>query len=270
MDNIPNPSIGNLTPNQLRKLQHAIWGDPTCPVKFNKNLSLNEVNSSIFFRNTRLFLKTLLEYKNEITATAKGNLSRAFVKVIFEKLELDEKERIFIKQYNKVLNETDAGPLHVIKVVCEVGGIIKKRSKRFFVVKKYIDLLSDEKAGELYYQLFYAYFKKFNLGYCDGYPKFESMQRTLNYTLYRLSQVCENYQPIEKLYREILLPKVREEIGQTRSTTGERNWLLEIRIIRHLVKFGLLEVIMKKEKYLSRIEKVKKSELFGRFVVYDL
>ena len=73
--NAPNPSMGNLSQNQVHSLIYANWEDPDCVVKFNKDLSLNEVNSSIFFRNTRIFLQTLLEFHNEITATDKGNLS---------------------------------------------------------------------------------------------------------------------------------------------------------------------------------------------------
>ena len=269
-NNTPDPQMHGLTPNQVHGFIYIPWGDPYSPIKFNKDLSLTEVNSSIFFRNTRLFLQTLLEFHNEITATEKGNLNRAFVKVIFEELEFDEKEKILTKKYKKALNETDAGPLHIIKIVCEVGGLIKKRSKRFFVPKKYQHLLSDEKAGELYYLLFEIYFKKFNLGYCDGFPKVESIQITFDYSLYRLSKICDNYITMDKLYNEIFLPKVKEEIRKTRTIRREIGWLVEVRIIRHLVKFGLLEAIYKKEKYLSRMEKVRKSSLFDKFLGWEV
>ena len=111
----------NLTPDQLRTLQHAKWGENNCPVKFNTTLSLNEVNSSIFFRNTRLFLQKLLEFHNEITATDKGNLNRAFVKAMFDQIELTEVDKLLSKESNKVLKETDAFPLHIIRIVCELG-----------------------------------------------------------------------------------------------------------------------------------------------------
>ena len=270
LDNVPDPSRGSLTPKQLRKLQHANWGEDGCPVRFNTRLSPNELNSSIFFRNTRLFLQKLLDFRNKTTATDRGNLSRAFVKLMFEEMKLDETEKAFIKQYNKVLNETDVFPLHIIKTASELAGLISKRSKKLLVTSRYQHLLSDEKAGELYFLLFRAYFRKFNLAYCDRFPKLENIQGTFDYSLYRISRLCNEYQTLEELFDEIFLPKVREEIRQTRSTIREISWLVEARIMRHLVKFGLLEAVAKEEKYFSRMEKVRKSWLFDKFIGYEL
>lgn len=264
----PKPSkTHNLTPNQTYSLQYAIWDNRAYSLKFNTQLSVNEVNTSIFFRNTRLFLNKLLESKDKNTSTDKGNLNRAFVKVIFEEMELDEKDRISIKEYNKVINEEDVFPLHIIKIICELAGLINKRAKKIIVTEKYKNLLSDEKAGHLYYLLFETYFKKFNLGYQDRFPKLYCIQETFDFTLHRIGQVCDDYQTMKKLFDKIFLRKVKKEMRKTRTMMSGTEHLLEVRLIRPLVKFGLLDVIKKKEGHFSRVEKVKKSELFGRFVV---
>ena len=71
----PRPSrTHNLIPNQAYSLQYAIWDNRAYSLKFNTQLSLNEVNTSTFFRNARLFLNKLLEFKNKNTSTDKGNL----------------------------------------------------------------------------------------------------------------------------------------------------------------------------------------------------
>ena len=266
----PDPQRGNLTPNQLRLLQYANWGDDVCPVHFNTDLSLPDVNSSIFFYNTRLFLKELSKVQNQITATRKGNLNRTFVKRMFKKMKIDKDERKSIRHCTKVFNEDDVRPLHIIKIICEAGGLINKRSQKFHVTKRYQDLLSDDKAGELYYLLFKIYFRKFNWGYCDRLPKLESLQGTFDYILYRISKVCNNYQTRKQLVDKIFLPKVKEDMRNICSATREIGFVTEVRLLQHLVKFGLLDCVVKKEEYISTIKKVKKSRLFNKFIVYDL
>ena len=260
----------NPKPSLKKLLNNAVWGDPTCPIKFNKNLSLNEANSSIFFRNTRLFLQKLLDCHNEITATDGGNLNRAFVAVMFEEMELDEDDRMFIIHCNKVLNETDVYPLYTIRTVCQLAGLINRKSKRFLVARKYQDLLDDEKAGELYFLLFRIYCKKFHLKYMDRFPELRCIQETLDYSLYRLTKICDEYRTVEKLFDEIVLTKVKEEICKRSPSIRGIGWFLEAGIISPLMNFGLLEATYKKERYFSRIEKVRKSELFDKFLGWEV
>ena len=88
--------------------------------------------------------------------------------------------------------------------------------------------------------------------------------------LYLISNVCNDYQTIIKLSNEIFLPKVKKEMRKTRAIIRKIGWLVEVRIIRPLAKFGLLEVMLKKEELFSRIEKVRKSSSFDRFVGWEL
>jgi len=72
---------------------------------------------------------------------------------------------------------------------------------------------------------------------------------------------------MEQLFDKIFLPKVKEEILEEVKFV---DLLVEIRIIRPLEGFGLLEVIRKKEGYFSKVVKVRKSELFDRFVRWEV
>ena len=266
----PDPHRGDLTPQQIKRFQEYHWGNAEFPLQFSHNLSLKEVNQSMFFRNAKLFLNKLIEFKDKPTATAKGNLNRKFVKLMFDEMEMDEEYRDSTIRYNKVLNEDDVFPLHIIRIVCEGAGLIRIRSNKITVLKKYYSLLSEEKAGELYYQLFDAYFNKFNLSYLDGLQEMDGIQGTLDFSFYRLSVLCDNYQSIEDLFYEAFLPSIINEIEEESSEYVRKEWYLTSRIINPLVGFGLLECQYKKEKHHNRMERARKTPLYDKFISLNL
>lgn len=259
-----------LTSEQIVRFHDYSWGDPEFPLQFNHSLSLEEVNRSLFFRHARLFLNTLIQWKDQPTATAKKNLNRNFVKRMFDAMELGEKHKEFITKHCKVLNEKDVASLHFIRVVCECAGIIQCRSQKFVVLKKHYPLLSEENAGEFYYLLFQAYFQKFNLSYCDGLPDVESLQAGFDYSLYRLGMLCEGYQAVDSLFPKVFLPVVLEEIEYASMGYMRKEWFLISRILDPLVDFGLLEGKYEKDKYVERIKHVRKTPLFDRFISVNL
>ena len=183
----PYPEMGRLSPNQVTALVYFSWDDSRFPLRFNKELKLSELKDSVFFTNAAIFLKTLVEQSNENTVTARGNLNRKFVKLIFDKLIIPEDHKKFVLKYNKVINETDVSALHTARVVCQSAGLIHKRKNKFLVPRKYHSLLSDEKAGELYALLFNSYFTKFNIGYVDRLPELKGVQHTIAYSIYKAS-----------------------------------------------------------------------------------
>jgi hypothetical protein len=269
LNNTPDHELGDLSPAQVHKLIYSKWDNDDCPIKFNKNLSLDDLNKSIFFRNTRLFLNTIIS-SGGAPATATGNLSRKFVTLMFEEMELGNKYRKRITTYNKVLNETDVFPLHLIKIICEQGDLIHLRSKKFHVRKLFLELLSDENAEELYYLLFRTFYEVFFLGYLDRFPEFDSLQGTINYTLYQLSVICNDFVPVKNMFEKIVLPAVQEEIRQEPVITREIGWLLQSRILEPLINFGLIEGKIKKSKHVEDIVKVRKSPLYDKFMSFEL
>ena len=125
-------------------------------------------------KNTPIFLKALAQGKH---------FAQAIETPIGVELLSDATGRLE-SLTNKVINEEDVFPLHIIKNVCQIGKLISRRNKRFTVPKKSQLLLEDEKAGELYFHLFAIYFRRFDLSYCDGFPKLENIQGTFDYTFY--------------------------------------------------------------------------------------
>ena len=170
-DITPDPEIEELSPNEKYQLIHTSWDDNNFPLKFNKELKYSDIKDSVFFTNTTTFLKILIEMENKPTATAKGNLNRKIVKIIFDKLILEEDYKKFTLKYNTVINETDVFPLNIIRVVCESAGLIFQTKNRFLFSEEFQQLLSEERAGELYHLLFISFFRNFNLGYLDRFIK---------------------------------------------------------------------------------------------------
>ncbi len=262
----PDTELGGLSPDQVSRLIYLPWDDDKFPLKFNTKLKLSELKHSVFFSNTTTFLKTLIESKNENTATARGNLNRKFVKLIFDKLIIEEDQKESILKYNKVINEPDVSPLHTIRIVCESAGLIHKRKNKFLVQKKYQDLLSDERAGELYALLFNSYFTKFNIGHVDRLPELDFLQHTVAYSIYRLGEIADSYRRVEGLTEEILLPAVLKKVRDEISEHVFIEWIIGSRIIEPLIDFGLIEGRYKQFKGYSALEKVRKAELFDRFI----
>jgi len=262
----PDAEMGGLSPDQVSRLIYLPWDDDNFPLKFNKKLKLSELKNSVFFANATTFLKTLIESKNENAATAKGNLNRKFVKLIFDKLIISEGHKKAILEYNKVINETDVFPLHVVRIVCQSAGLIQKRKNKFLVLKKHHSLLADERAGELYVLLFNSYFTIFNIGYVDRFPELDCIQHTIAYSIYRLGEIADKYVSVVELAEEILLPAVLKEVKEGISQYVKVEWILHSRIFEPLKDFGLVDCKYKQFKGYSQLEKVKKTELFDRFV----
>ena len=264
----PDPEMGGLSPNQVYILTHLPWEDSNFPIKFNKIIELSQLKDSPFFNNSKILLTTLLELKNINTATVKRNLNRKVVQAVFDSLVLDSETRADILRFNKVINEDDVMPLNVVRIVCEEAKLILCRKKKFLVSSRGKELLHNEKAGQLYYQLFNSYFKKFNTGYVDRLPAFDCVQHTIGYSFYRLSRIANDYVDMEELFDEIFLPAVKGEIRKKLPPVLKVEWLVQSRIVGPLTEFGLLECRYKEEGY-REIGAVRKTDLFDRFMRWE-
>ena len=271
----PDPEMGGLSPEQVARLIHVPWDDDNFPLKFNKQMTIDDLKNSPFFHNARSFLNTLIQMEKKNTATVKGNLTRIVVKAIFDQLIMPESDRNSILSYNKVINELDVKALHHIRVVCESAGIIKLQKKHFIVEKDYIELLDDKNAGKLFYLLFFSYFRKFNIAYVDGMYDFDCIQDTIPYSFYRLSKIGKKQVDINKLKKLVFLPAVLEELIDEYlpilDMIDEITLLVQLRIVKPLESFGLIECYcIKKYKCYREIDKVKKTELFDKFMKFEV
>lgn len=263
----PDPEMGGLSPNQVTQLVYLDWDNPDNPIELDDQLSIADLQHVKFLLNTRIFLRSL-QVNQGPTVTTKGNLNRKVVRMMLEHMHWPDGYIKDLFKYNKVVNEHDVLPLHMIRVVCECGGLIRKRKTSFRTTRKAEKLIADDQIGALYAQLFYVFFRKFNIAYTDRLPDCPGIQATVAYSLYRLGTVVKNWRSIESLLTDILLPTVRAEIHDSIQAYYELTWPLEKRILDPLKEFGLIECRYEKVKsgFYPKLTAVKITNLFDKFL----
>ena len=165
----PIPTLGGLTPKQALALFRDGWWGPEPLIRLNADLGLADLAGCRFLNNARLLLAALRD-AGGAPLTVKGNLARRFVGEMLESLELEEGHKDEVLRYNKVVNEDDLWPLHVLRLVCEAAKLVRKYKKRLVATKLGLALLAEEKAGQLCVRLFDAHFTEFSLAYLDRLP----------------------------------------------------------------------------------------------------
>jgi hypothetical protein len=225
----------------LAGLLRCPWNDPQCPLQLNDRLTAEDVAGSSLYQNARLLMTTLRDEKGTPT-TATGNLTRAFVARLQDRLVIPASKRELLTEYCKVVNEMNIWDLHRARVVCECAGLIARRKSRFNVTKKGRLLLEDGRAGELYRTLFVGCFERFNLSYDFPFREVKSIQAGIAVSLWRLDVVAQNWVPVRGIAEHILLPEVHDELRAAMfSPHDTEEWILAGYILDPLSDFGLIE-----------------------------
>jgi hypothetical protein len=255
----------------IHRLLFANWNAPDSPIHLADDLSLDDVKDVLFFDQARQFLRLMVENKGA-PLTATGNLNRAYVAQMIEKLN-------WLRHYAKpllegglckVINEGDVRPLGVLHGVCEYGKLIHKRRNRVFVTSKGRNLLADDKAGRLYRQLFYTMFRDFGLGYLSPFQETPFVQGSAAVILWRLQMVTHDWFPLKQLPREVFLTQVSEQVRAASIWPEVEQDVLRSEVLRPLLWFGLLECDHTDDEYHGRdvVLKYRKTPRFDRFLSF--
>lgn len=231
----PQAALGGVSPEQAHALLYADW-TTTGPIRLNESLTFEDVRHSRLLRNARAFLADV-EEEGEVKATEAGNLNRKFVARMMEHLEFDEDYLSDVRLVNKVINEWDLHVLNVLRILLEVGGLLKKRSGRFSVTKNGRALLAEARAGDLYRHLFLTFFRKFNLGYI-GLNEGSTLQAVVPIVLFRLSAAAREWTQVTHL-ESVTVHEAARPVDPRWPDAGV--FAYDREIINPLVEFGLLE-----------------------------
>jgi hypothetical protein len=265
----PQAELGGLSPTQMRRLLSADWGGQGSAVRLRDSLSPHDLAASPTLHNARLFLGLLGE-QGTAKATPKGNLPRAFVAAMDEAMRRPERDESWDAD-RKVKNEEDVFQLHVLRVLLELAGLVKRRKGLFSLTRTGERLADESRAGELFAVLLRTHFRSLNLAYLDGADPLPEFQHTIAYALYRFGQVGVAWKAPLALKPDVVLPSVADAMPP-----GEHydHWeiVLESRLLRPLEGFGLAEVrsVPRVEgEWLDRRE-YRKSALFDQVVSFEL
>lgn len=174
--------LDNLSPLDMQQILYNTVGEES-PIGF-KNTINNETLDKIPFLNLFEEYLNVIKEAKELKLTARGNLPK--------KLCLELYGKGLIKEYaiesgiTKLSKEADSMVLQNLKIIGELLGLTKKRNNKLSVTKKGNNLLEPSKRIDLFKEIFITNFKRFNLGYHDGYNQEIGVQRSFGFTLYLL------------------------------------------------------------------------------------
>jgi hypothetical protein len=236
----PQPGFLSRLEKYCRMLCEAKWQDPDGPLRLNRELLSTDLQNAMFFQNTRQFLLALQEQEGT-AATATGNLNRVFVRHMLDSVALSSLQRQTIMEMNKVINEQDLWVLHLSRVVSETAGLVARRSKLFKLTTQGANLLTEDRAGELYHTLFITYFRKFNLHYDFHLRDVPGIQQSMAAILWRLAEVTKDWRSVQGLAPQILLPRVLKQLHEAMVTQYDKEeWILSGYVLQPLLDFGLI------------------------------
>jgi len=268
----PLPELGGLSPDQADLLHTCGWWAEPFPIRLEPNLSFEQVGHTQFLHDVRAFLQAVEEWEGAPT-TAAGNLTRAFVEHMLERLSLKPGYLAMMRQVCKVINESDIWALHIARVVCQIGKLLRKYKKRFVLTRKARELLPEDRAGALYHHLFHTMFREFNLDYISHWADVPTIQATLPYELYRISRLpLGQDHDIEGLVPIVFVPAVRREISSVSSREEDPEWLLKDHVLRPLESFGLVKIVAGEHKppSMDLMNRVRRLPLFDAFIHFDI
>ncbi len=243
------------------------------PSRENRALSLAqdlndfEISLSAVTRNTLLFLKSA-SLGDGLKLTATGNLSRAVVADMIDLFEWPEFNRAEAYRYHKVLNEPDFLPLFFVRHIATQAKLVRTYRSTLRLTQLGRDLLKEPRRRALQAILFHITFWHADIGYLGRgmfgtWPQFDA-----GVLFWSLSVSASTWQTPEKLARLCAIPN----IGVLESTWDTGSMLVEARILRPLLWFGLLEYQSEEIPgvRLGQRHFYRKSALFDRFFAFDM
>jgi hypothetical protein len=266
----PRAEMAGLSSEQVARLIRDDWSAADPPIRLEPDLPAGAVGGSPLLANARLLLSEAAA-QGRLPATQAGNLTLAVVDSLLDRLqppELSKKVRSVCKR----IREHDVWTLHEVRVVLELARLLARRKGAFHATARARKLLEERRQGQLYTVLFGTYFREFNLAYSGFGPEWRGLQATFPFTLYALSRSAHRWRQPAELVHTVVLPAVREELGETPLPDWDSR-LLASRVLTPLCDFGLLEVEetgTQSEGRVTRQRSYRKTALFDRFIRFDL
>jgi hypothetical protein len=260
------PAWTLLTFESLRALRREPSAAQTA-IRIANDLSVGEIAASPVARNTLILLRQAIE-RGGLPLTATANLSRAVVAEMRKLIEWPNYDQADAFRFNKVINEPDFLPLHVVRQLAQAATLVRAQRGKLVATPLGKSMLSDAKQGSLLAILFHLAFWHMDLGYFGRGFLGSWPQADAGIVLWSLSVCANDWQTSGQLTRLCTIP----EPAMFSGTWDRTPYAMEAKILRPLLWFGLLE---------HRSEKIpsgrfgehhfyRKAELFDRLLAFDV
>jgi hypothetical protein len=236
-------------------------------IRIANDLNDGEIAGSAVARNTLVLLRQAIEHDG-LPLTATGNLSRAAVAEMCKLIEWPHYDKADMFRFNKVINEPDFLPLHIVRLLAQAATLVRARRGKLVATPLSKSMLSDARHGSLPAILFHLAFWHMDLAYFGRGLLGSWPQADIGIVLWSLSVSAGDWQTSEKLTRLCTIPELASLTGSwDRSATA-----MEARILRPLLWFGLLEYRSEKTpdgRFATR-HYYRKAALFDRLLAFDV
>src|SRR5271169_2292826 len=260
------PAWTLLTFESLRALRQEPSAVQTA-VRIANDLSVDEVVCSPVARNTLILLRQTIE-RDGFSLTATGNLSRAAVAEMCKLIEWPDYDQADAFRFNKVINEPDFLPLHVVRQLAQAATLVRAQRGKLVATPLGKSMLSDTRQGSLLAILFHLAFWHMDLSYFGRGLLGSWPQADAGVVLWLLSACANDWQSAEKLTRLCTIP----EPAMFSNNWDRTRYAMEARILRPLLWFGLLDHRSEKipSSRFGQQHFYRKTELFDRLLAFDV
>ncbi len=166
-----------------------------------------------------------------------------------------------------------------LRLVLEIGKLIRKYRGKFVATKLGRDLIEPGSLGRLFALLFQTKFRVFNLAFHDRLVELPDFQQFLGFSLYRLhGQEPGRWFGLAEAAPGLMHPDLAASLPVRGDSDGfqvdYRRWVVELRLLRPLAEFGLVEFERKRQPGLSRdrrsLTRFRTNRLYHQLVGFDL
>jgi len=210
-----------------------------------------------------------------LKATARGNLPQKLCKQAIVEYRKHLPETDYLHRMN-ISREDDFDELHTTRIILELSGLLRKTKGRFFLTKKYQQLVTKTGLAGIYPLIFKTYCRKFNWGYRDGFDEIPFIQHSFLFSMYMLKLYGKDWVPF-LIYEDYFLqafPMVIDEGNSTpyRSAEDEVRSCYSFRALHRFLHFmGLASIeTIPNDKPVSREYQIKKLPLIDKVVRFTI
>ena len=205
---LPQDDFQGLSPEQVHRMLHFPFDTPEF---FTFPETLSSAPEAPILHLVQEITAAIDE--KGLKATAKGNLPLKLCKLAKVDYQKFKPEGDYLYRRN-ISSEEDFDDLHTARIILELSGLLRKTKGRFFLTKKYQQMIKKSGLTGLYPLLLKTYCRKFNWGFRDGYEEIPFIQHSFLFTMYLLKLHGDDWKPFF-IYEDYFLqafPMVINEI----------------------------------------------------------
>jgi hypothetical protein len=254
-NNAAKNDFQGLSPQQMYDLLSKDWGEGIISINPLK-LDGNDIP---FIKQIRYFINLVNDAK-EIKLTKAGYLPPLIVKDIYNQNFISD--MMIELGTTKLIKETDVNNIVIMKIICIMSGLIKKRNNKISLTH---NAMKKMYSNDFFNKIFETVFKKFNWAYFDPFDDEPIGQFGNNYTLYLLHKYGDKWKKdidyADLYFRAFPEFKMKDD--------GYRSLdiIYIVRTFREILRiFGFIEYENKK----IAIGNIRTTDLFRKYIKIEI